>query len=249
MLNLTAGLVLLAGLMALGGCGAKQVRNGIGMEFVYIPAGSFQMGAATGGPLTQPVHQVTIANGFSIGKYEVTQAQWQKVMGGSVYFDNLCGDNCPADKVSWNDAQEFITKLNAMNDGYIYRLPSEAEWEYACRAGITSDDSGDLNAVAWYDKNAGGRAHPVGKKQANAWGLYDMRGNVWEWCEDINHDNYRDAPADGSVWASGGDAGLRVMRGGSWGQLANSVTSASRYRLAPNQRGNSGFRLVAVAKS
>ena len=145
------------------------------MEFASVPAGSFKMGLDSYSD-ESPVHQVTFASGFYMGRYEVTQAQWQKVMGNNPSSDKSCGENCPVEKVSWDDAQEFIKKLNAMNDGYTYRLPSEAEWEYACRAGTTGDDAGDLDSMAWYGKNSDDKMHPVGQKQPNAWGLYDMHG-------------------------------------------------------------------------
>ena len=133
-----------------------------------------------------------------MGRYEVTQAQWQAVMGNNPSNFKGC-DQCPVETVSWDDAQEFIRKLNAQNDGYKYRLPSEAEWEYACRAGTTGDYAGNLDEMAWYGKNSGGKTHSVGQKQANGLGLYDMHGNVWEWVEDRYHHNYNRAPTDGSA--------------------------------------------------
>src|ERR1700674_4636871 len=147
-MGVAVGLVLLAGLIGLGGCSknsansnTKQspgtvVRNSIGMVFAYVPAGSFQMGSSNSDQKGTPIHQVTFANGFYMGRYEVTAAQWQKVMGSAPKY-GTCGENCPVSGVSWNDAQEFIKKLNAANDGYTYHLPSEAEWEYAGRAGTT----------------------------------------------------------------------------------------------------------------
>src|SRR5205085_9149218 len=120
----------------------------------------FMMGSETGDADEKPVHQVTIREGFYMGKYEVTQAQWKQVMGNNPSYFNNC-DQCPVEMVSWNDAQEFIKKLNAMNDGYVYRLPSEAEWEYAARAGTTGDYAGDLDAMAWYLNNSGNKTHPV----------------------------------------------------------------------------------------
>src|SRR6185295_12837821 len=127
------------------------------------------------------VHKVRITRQFEIGKYEVTQEQWQAVMGDNP--SNFKGANLPVEKVSWNDAQDFLLKLNA-RDGYTYRLPTEAEWEYACRAGSMGDFAGELDDVAWYDKNSGSKTHPVGQKRPNVWGLYDMHGNVSEWCSD-----------------------------------------------------------------
>src|ERR1043165_6570585 len=187
----------------------QERTNRVGIELVWIPANSFMMGSEYGGE--GPVHQVTISNGFYMGKYEVTQAQWQKVMGNNPsYFK---GANLPVEQVSWNDAAAFVARLNAQHDGYTYRLPTEAEWEYACRAGTTGDNAGNVDAMAWYGNNSGqarldatniwhndhenyfkriadngNQTHPVGRKQPNAWGLYDMQGNVAEWVEDWYHD-------------------------------------------------------------
>ncbi|MBA2732129.1 MAG: SUMF1/EgtB/PvdO family nonheme iron enzyme [Acidobacteria bacterium] len=227
----------------------QSVTNGIGMEFVYVPAGSFMMGSENGEAYEKPVHQVTIREGFYMGKYEVTQAQWQQVMGNNP--SNFKGDNLPVETVSWDDAQEFIRKLNAQNDGYRYRLPSEAEWEYACRAGTTGDYAGEVDAMGWYAKNSGKKTHPVGQKQANSFGLYDLHGNVLEWCEDWYHDSYNGAPTDGSAWISGGDQQSRVLRGGSWLFDSPFLRSAVRESFDP---GDSryyvhGVRVVAVSRS
>jgi formylglycine-generating enzyme required for sulfatase activity len=243
------------------------------MELVWIPSGSFMMGSENGRDNEKPVHQVTIKEGFYMGKYEVTQAQWQKVMGSNP--SNFKGESLPVEKVSWLDAQEFISKLNAMNDGYTYRLPAESEWEYAGRAGTTGDYAGDLDSMAWYVNNAGrkyldpgamlrekgnylervrengNQTHPVGQKQPNGFGLYDMHGNVWEWCQDWSHDDYNGgAPTDGSAWLSGGGQRMRVLRGGSWGDLAERCRSASRDYLPSDFVIDSfGLRVVAVART
>lgn len=225
------------------------VRNNAGIELVYVPAGSFMMGSENGEKYEKPVHQVTIREGFYMGRYEVTQAQWQAVMGTNP--SEFRGENLPVEQVSWNDAQEFIQKLNALNDGFIYRLPSEAEWEYACRAGTTGDYAGEPNSMGWYDANSGKRTHPVGKKQANGFGLYDMHGNVWEWCQDVYHENYNGAPTDGSTWLSGGDSNKRVFRGGSWfNVVALILRSALRNRAVPDFRSHDlGFRVAASART
>jgi formylglycine-generating enzyme required for sulfatase activity len=248
-----ATVVMLLPTIAYGQRAGTVVRNRIGMEFVYVPAGSFMMGSLNGFPVEfeKPVHQVTIREGFYMGKYEVTQAQWRRVMGNNPSKHKGC-DQCPVEYVSWYDAQEFIKKLNAQNDGYTYKLPSEAEWEYACRAGTTGDYAGDLDSMAWYGQNSGNQTHPVGQKQPNAFGLYDMYGNVWEWCEDVFHDSYNDAPTDGSAWLSGGEQQSRVLRGSSYfNPPTNILRSASRFRMDPDFRSNCGclgFRLVAVAR-
>lgn len=210
------------------------------------------MGSTEGDPNEKPVHQVTINYSFYMGKYEVTQAQWQAVMGNNPSKFKDCGGNCPVEEVSWNDAQEFIRKLNQMNDDYSYRLPTEAEWEYSCRAGTTGDYAGNLEEMAWYSDNSGHRTHAVGQKYPNAWGLADMHGNVWEWCQDWYHETYYGAPADGSAWLSGGEQRWRVLRGGSSlsGYNANFSRSATRFNYTPSQGSASfGFRVFAVART
>lgn len=215
------------------------------MDLVLIPAGEFQMGSTTGDSDEKPVHWVTIRQPFYLGKYEVTQAQWKAVMGTNP--SSFKGDNLPVESVSWDDCQEFIRKLNARRDGYTYRLPSEAEWEYACRAGTTGDYAGNLDAMAWYGSNSGNQTHPVGRKSPNQWGLYDMHGNVWEWCQDRYHGDYTGAPADGRAWESGSD-NSRVLRCGSWGSNARFCRAADRGWFAPdNLDGNGGFRVAAVS--
>jgi formylglycine-generating enzyme required for sulfatase activity len=204
------------------------------------------MGSTNGNDNEKPVHQVTISQSFYIGKYEVTQAQWQAVMGENPSNFKDCA-NCPVEQVSWDDTQKFIQRLNGMNDGYIYRLPTEAEWEYACRAGTTGDYAGNLSEMAWYSDNSGNKTHAVGGKQPNAWGLADMHGNVWEWCQDWYHETYYGAPTDGSAWLSGGEQKYRVLRGGSWNVVATGLRSALRNDVTPGNRYyDHGFRVVAV---
>jgi formylglycine-generating enzyme required for sulfatase activity len=172
---------------------------------VLVPVGSFMMGSTNGlDDNEKPVHQVTISQAFYMGKYEVTQGQWQSVMGTNPSAFKDCGGNCPVDNVSWDDVQNFINKLNETNDGFRYRLPTEAEWEYACRAGTTGDYAGNLSEMAWYSENSGRKTHAVGSKRLNDWGLADMHGNVQEWCQDWYHNSYNGAPSDGSAWLSGG---------------------------------------------
>ncbi len=183
---------------------------------IFVPGGPFKMGSPKGGwyNTEKPQHDV-IVPGFYIGKYQITQSQWEAAMGKNP--SHFKGDPAlPVENISWNDAKRFCEKLSRMT-GMGYRLPSEAEWEYACRAGTTGDYAGDLDAMAWYSKNSGSETHPVGQKQSNAFGLYDMHGNVREWCEDVWCDNYKDAPTDGSAWLSNGNSIQRVVRGGSWG--------------------------------
>ena len=229
----------------------KTLTNSIGMEFVLIPAGEFDMGSPSNeeGRFDDegPVHSVTISNDFYMGKYEVTQKQWIEVMGDNP--SQFRGDNLPVEHLSWYDVQEFIRKLNKMEGTYKYRLPSEAEWEYACRAGTTTrysfgDSESNLGEYAWYDSNSGGKTHPVGQKNPNPWGLYDMHGNVWEWVQDKNYGSYYDAPVDGSAYEDG-DSPIRVLCGSGCLMNANSCRSASRMAIIPNSHFESlGFRLL-----
>lgn len=223
--------------------------NQAGIEFVLIPPGTFMMGSTNHGSNEKLVHQVTISQPFYMGEYEVTQQQWLYVMGSNPSHFKDCA-NCPVEQVSWEDTQNFINKLNEGNDGFRYRLPTEAEWEYACRAGTTGDYAGSLSEMAWYEENSGGTTHVVGQKQPNAWGLADMHGNVSEWCEDWYHENYYGAPTDGSAWLSGGQQKSRVLRGGSWDYDALLSRSAFRTDRTPDSRNrNYGFRIVAVART
>jgi formylglycine-generating enzyme required for sulfatase activity len=216
-------------------------------EMVVIPAGSFDMGSNNGDPNEKPVHRVTIGKAFAMGKTEVTQGQWKAIMGNNPSHFDGCGDNCPVENVSRNDAQEFIQRLNSKT-GKQYRLPSEAEWEYACRAGGRQEYCGsdNVDSVAWNDGGIfSGKTHTVATKQANAWGLYDMSGNVWEWVEDSWHDNYNGAPVDGSAWQ--GDGAKRVLRGGSWFMEPQFERAANRFRNEPSNRDNNfGFRLAST---
>lgn len=221
------------------------------LELVLIRAGSFTMGDDDDG--AKPVHRVNITKPFYLGKYEVTQAQWKAVTGNKPdsISDEACGGNCPVDNVGWYEAQEFIKRLNARHEGYIYRLPTEAEWEYAARAGTTSDYAGNLDEIAWYGDNSGGKIHPVGQKKPNAWGLYDMFGNVYEWVQDKWHDYYNGAPTDGSAWVTGSNNN-RPLRGGSYfnNHFGRQWSSAYRnyFGVLGNFPGTIGFRLVVSVR-
>jgi formylglycine-generating enzyme required for sulfatase activity len=231
------------------------------LEMVWIPAGTFTMGSPDSeqdrGNNEGPQHLVTFASGFWMGKYELTKRQWQAVAGTTPWAGqlNVLDDpESPAVLVSWNEAQNFAAALNVLTD-QTYRLPSEAEWEYACRAGTTTrfywgDDPTNtaINDYAWWRGNADsvGQAyqHLVGQKRPNGWGLYDMSGNVSEWCQDWEHPNYTGAPADGSAWESP-PASYRVVRGGMWNFLPEECRSACRSRVGdPDTRYDSGFRVV-----
>lgn len=225
-----------------------------GIEFVCVPAGAFMMGTETIWPFFQfekkfevPVHRVEFKKPFWMGRFQVTQAQWESVMGNNPsYFQE--GGKFPVECVSWEDCQRFIGKLNARGDRNFYHLPSEAEWEYACRAGTVGEYAGDLNAMAWFDNNSGGHTQPVGEKMPNSFGLYDMHGNVWEWCQDNWHENYKGAPSDGSAWESG-ENNLRMLRGGSWNETSEDCRSALRAKDPSTISSYGlGFRVVATTR-
>ena len=219
----------------------RTFTNSIGMSFVLIPAGSFTMGSPAGEPGRDPderLHPVTISNPFYLQTTEVTQKQWTQLMGNNPSSFKDRGDDCPVENISWNGAQEFILKLNQKESGAKYRLPTEAEWEYACRAGnkgrfCFGDEEARLGEYAWYSGNSGGKTHPVGQKKPNTWGLYDMHGNVWEWCQDWYGD-YSTSQVTDPTGPKAGEG--RVFRGGSWGIYAKHVRSASRNGRRPGYR-------------
>ncbi len=226
-----------------------EMLNGVPLEMIYVPGGEFMMGSpkGEGSDSERPKHKVVVP-ALHVGKYQITQAQWKAVMEGK-NPSNFKGGDLPVEQVNWHDAKAFCQKVKKLT-GKDYRLPSEAEWEYACRAGTTGDYAGDLENMAWYDGNAKGTTHPVGEKDPNGFGLYDMHGNVWEWCEDVWHENYQKAPTDGSAWLSGGDSSRRVLRGGSWGNASRDCRSALRISDAPGYRSDySGFRLVVGSRT
>jgi formylglycine-generating enzyme required for sulfatase activity len=237
---------------ALPDLGATFVENlnGVKLEMMRVPGGSFTMGSPDSeegrGNSEGPQHQVAVPS-FYIGRYEVTQAQWEAVMGNNP--SRFKGDDLPVEKVSWNETKVFCRKLSQIT-GKNYRLPSEAEWEYACRAKTTSAYAGDLDSMAWYSNNSGNKTHPVGQKQPNEFGLYDMHGNVWEWCEDVWHKSYEKAPDDGSSWLSDGNSSYRALRGGSWLSVSRRCRSALRYNAAPGSRNfTNGFRVVVGSRT
>lgn len=226
--------------------------NGVKFKMIYVEGGTFQMGATPEQDSyahvdEKPVHSVTLSD-FCIGETEVTQALWKAVMGNNPsYFK---GDNLPVENVSWNDCQEFIRKLNQLT-GKTFRLPTEAEWEYAARGGNKSRGykyagGNSIDNVAWYDDNSGNSTHPVKGKRANELGLYDMSGNVWEWCQDwylkeyysVSPSKNPQGPASGSI---------RVLRGGSWRYFTWDCRVSDRDPNGPDYRHNYyGFRLALV---
>ena len=224
------------------------VKKGISIDMVRVEAGPFTMGATQEmkDPWDdeKPAHQVTLTNDYYIGKYEVTQALWQAVMGNNP--SGFKGDNLPVEKVSWNDCQEFISKLNRIT-GKTFRLPTEAEWEYAARGGKKSrgyqySGSNNISDVAWYGDNSGSKTHAVGSKQANELGIYDMSGNVWEWCQDW-YEDYSSSSQTNPTGATSGS--YRVFRGGGWMHTAWYCRSSYRNCNSPDYRSSFlGLRLV-----
>jgi len=218
------------------------------IELVRIPPGSFMMGSNNSSSVQSPVHQVTIDYSFYIGKFEVTQAQWQSVMGNNPSRFRGCG-RCPVEQISWADAKAFLRRLNQMNDGNTYRLPTEAEWEYACRAGTKTEflfgDSPSEEQAKLFGNYNRQKTMPIGSFEPNAFGLFDMTGNVSEWCEDQWHDSYKGAPNDGGAWIDSGTSKVRVHRGGSWELTVFSMSSASR-SANDTRAATIGFRVVAV---
>ena len=207
--------------------------NGVSFTMIGVEGGTFQMGSTTGDSDEKPVHEVKVSP-FSIGQTEVTQELWEAVMGTNP--SNWKGLKLPVEKVSWNDCQTFITKLNQMT-GKTFRLPTEAEWEYAARGGTKSkgytySGSNTIDDVAWYTSNSGSKTHEVATKLANELGIYDMSGNVWEWCQDLYSDTYYSSsvinnptgPTSGSI---------RVFRGGSWINFATDCRVAFRNWITP----------------
>ena len=231
-----------------------RLAGEIEMEFVRILPGIFSMGSRPDELERHgdedPVRQVTISKDYYLGKYEVTQEQWLALMGHnpSIFTDRADWGKHPVDNVSWNDCQSFITKLNTLGLG-IFRLPTEAEWEYACRAGMstrfywgTDPKNQELHENAWGFSRAEGRSHPVGLKKPNNWGLFDMSGNVWEWCSDWRG-NYM---ASDTLDPKGPASGTRkIYRGGSWFNEPAALRSSNRHGHPPDTRWtNAGLRLV-----
>jgi len=223
------------------------LENSVGIKLVWIRAGEFEMGSDDGESHERPIHTVKITKGYYMGIYEVTQEQYRKVMG-----TNPSGfkgdDNLPVETVSWNDAVRFCEKLS-QKEGKTYRLPTEAEWEYACRAGRTGKycsggSEAQFGDYAWYLQNSGKKTHPVGTLKPNAWGLYDMYGNVWEWCGDW-YGEYSSAAVTDPQGPS--KALSRILRGGSWESGPSRCRSANRSRITPGGRLNFfGFRIVVT---
>jgi formylglycine-generating enzyme required for sulfatase activity len=221
----------------------------LNIEMVYLRPGTFAMGSPDSESKERPVTRVTLTKGYGLGKTAVTQGQWEALMGNNPARFN--GEDHPVEMVSWNDAMEFCTKLTERErqagrvpDGYEYTLPTEAQWEYACRAGTTGDYAGNLDSMAWYSRNSGKTTHRVGQRQPNAWGLHEMHGNVWEWCRDWfgSYAGFDVTDPVGPSWGS-----TRVYRGACWVNDPGDCRSAHRDSLDP---GTTSYRLgfrVALA--
>ena len=224
----------------------STMTNSIGMKFVLLPAGGFDMGRpGVGGGSAKPIHRVRITKPFWIGVYEVTQKEY--IALGYTNESNYIGPDLPVQNVFWQKATDFCMQLSA-REGGTYRLPTEAEWEYACRA-----DTGDMYSMrenanhAWYRDNSGMKPHPVGQKRANAWGLYDMYGNVWEWCSDkYSKRYYRKSPLEDPQGPTYGTD--HILRGGAWNSYSCACSAFYRYRLNADAfavvGGDVGFRIV-----
>ena len=232
-----------------------EITNSIGMKLKLIPAGEFLMGspdsASYAGEDEKPQHRVRITKPFCLGVHEVTLGQYERVMGNHFKKSGL---DASVDAVSWDDAQEFCRKLTELADekeaGRRYRLPTEAEWEYACRAGSAGmysygDDESRLDDYAWYSQNSDRKTHQVGQKKPNAWGLYDMHGNVSEWCADwYDSGYYANSPTDDPAGPATGSK--RVVRDGGWTDFGRGCRSASRHRSPAGDRFDAhGFRVAA----
>ena len=256
--------VLLVGVLVLGTLSAQPgtcqetetIQNSVSMQFKLVPAGKFMMGSADNGP----AHEVTLTEPYYIGVYEVTQAQFEQVMQANPSgfqgeaVDNVDTANHPVEKVSWDDAVEFCRVLSALPEekaaGRTFRLPTEAEWENAARAGTTTEfyfgeNDAELGEFAWYLNNGEKRTQPVGQKQPNPWGLYDMYGNVEEWCQDFWTDDYSAGPATNPTGPSRGFT--RIRRGGGWIHYPSVCCSDFRAGSPPSiQSRTLGFRVVCV---
>ena len=255
-MNICKSVVVWVTVVAICGCDRSQPKSAsaIGMEFKLIPAGTFTMGEGKMGAGNN-AHEVTITKPFKMGVHEVTQAQYEQVMG--VNPSHFKGANNPVDTVSWGEAVQFCRRLSELPAekaaGNVYRLPTEAEWEYACRAGTTTEhsfgnDASDFGNYAWCKDNCEGTTHSVGSKLPNAWGLHDMHGNVSEWCQDW-YGNYTSGAVTDPTGPTCGvrrfHDSFRVRRGGSWSTRVVFCRSAHRYPYGPSHRGHSdsGFRV------
>ncbi len=239
----------------------RKFINTLGMEFVYIPPGEFMMGSPKtekNRDETERLHKVIISKGFYMQTTEVTQGQWKRIMGYNPSHFNNCGDSCPVENVTWNEVQEFIRRLNKREHTNAYRLPTESEWEYVCKTGSSSPiESGSLvvpgcdscgcsqvlNRIGWYFGNSNHVTHPVAMKEPNLYGIYDMHGNVWEWCSDWQAEYPQEPVVVDPKGPPTGNA--KIRRGGAWNHYAMFARCSYRSWASPlNRYPDTGFRLV-----
>lgn len=240
------------------GCAGKEIKRGdsftnfINMEFIYIEPGEFIMGSPLnekGRDKDENQRKSIIEKGFYLQTTEVTQGHWQAIMGSNPAYFKDCGDECPVENVPWSWVQNFIKRLNQIERSHTYRLPTEQEWEYACRAGSYSafhfgNSYTQLDQYAWFSGNSEGRTHPVGTKKPNGWGLHDMYGNVWEWTQSCYH-YYAPGTIIPETTHNPTGCSNRYVRGGSWVNNPLDLRSANRYNEhAANRHFGLGFRLV-----
>ena len=253
--TIVALMLLFATLFSIQGCGKKKAEfkvnervyryRNLVIKMVQLPGGTFTMGTNRGQSKARPAHKVTVSP-FLISKYEITQGQYVVLMRKNPSL-NRGNKRLPVDNVSWYDCQKFIEKLNELEGKEVYRLPTEAEWEYACRAGSDGSycfgsNEGMLSEYAWYSVNSKKRSHPVGKLKPNAWGIYDMHGNVWEWCLDW-YSKYTTTPQDNPRGAA--NSKFKIFRGGSFMMSGMQCSSFYRSGTEPKKHGRSiGFRIV-----
>lgn len=218
---------------------AMKINATDGLVYVWIHAGNFAMGCSAGDTecydSEKPNHRITLTKGFWVGQTLVTQSAYQRVMSANP--SDFRGEQLPVESVTWNQAKAYCETVGG-------RLPTEAEWEYAARAGIITARNGDLDAIAWYDKNSGNKTHAVGQKQPNAWGLYDIMGNVWEWVGDwYDETYYGKSPSEDPTGPTSGQ--YRIVRGGSYGSVSRDLRLSSRFKgHAPDPHNSIGFRCV-----
>ena len=230
--------------------------NSLGMLMVWCPPGSFEMGKGTNHSLEKPVHEVIFAKGFWMSSTEITQSQYLTIVGSNPSVNK--GDNHPVENVNLIDCQSFCQRLTekesrekVISHHFIYGIPSESQWEYACVAGSKHPTYGlPIDEIAWHRGNSKGKHHPVAMKRPNPWGLYDMLGNVSEWCEDPFHDSYDGAPDDGSVWLEKAKSVDRITRGGNYNKLAIFCCSFVRrfYSLLEKRSKDRGMRVILSRK-
>ncbi len=218
------------------------------IPMIAVPGGCFETGSQFSSYADGKLGQLVCVNHFEIGQFEVTQGLWQSVMDNNPSFFSSCGPECPVERVSWNQVQTFIAKLNRITS-MNYRLPTEAEWEYACRSDVNLQRycGGDsVFEVGWFADNSSGKTHPVGLKKANSLGIYDLSGNVWEWVQDRYGENYPNPDLDRQLQSNFWDDSYRILRGGSWRFDARSLEAADRgFGSSPDDRTyDMGFRLA-----